>query len=53
MEDLQVIGFNFVSIATLAPNTIYSPATVPPLPGDRTVLAASTLEQFTGLDSGD
>lgn len=44
IEDLQVIGFGIVSIATLVPRTIYSIATAPPLLGDRTVLAAATPE---------
>lgn len=44
VEDLQVIGFSFVSIATLAPSTIYSTAITPPRLGDRTVLAAATPE---------
>lgn len=44
IEDQQVIGFSFVSIATLAPSTIYNRATAPPLLGDRTVLAAATPE---------
>lgn len=44
IEDLQVIGFGFVSMATLAPRTIYSIVTAPPLLGDRTVLAAVTPE---------
>src|SRR3712207_7664773 len=35
VEDLQVIGFSFVSIATLAPSTIYSTAITPPRLGDR------------------
>lgn len=44
VEDLQVIGFSLITIATLAPSTIYSRATAPPLLGDRTVLAAATPE---------
>lgn len=44
IQDLQVIGFSVVSIATLAPSTIYSRVTAPPLLGDRTVLAAATPE---------
>lgn len=44
IEDLQVIGFSFVSIATLALSTIYSRASAPPLVGDRRVLAAATPE---------
>lgn len=44
MQDLRVIGFSFISIVTLAPSTIYSRFTAPPLLGDRTALAAATPE---------